>query len=135
MDQIYPDNGLVTFLTRMVTPGWLFHLYTNNYTPTLGDTLANYTEATFAGYAAQAALAAAWTFSQVSAHVGALQAPNVSFSNTSGSSQSVYGYYITDAAATVLLGAARFDSGPIVIPTGQSQGVTPILSNSSLYSS
>jgi hypothetical protein len=135
MDQIYPDNGLVAWLKAMVTPSVNYHLYTNNHLPGLSDTISTYTEAAWSGYAAISVADTAFTFTQVTAHVGAVQAPNISFTNTSGSAQSVYGYFVTDSTNTYLLAAAQFDGAPISIPNGNAQAVTPLFANYSALTS
>lgn len=127
MDQIYPDNGLVYLLNQMVQNGFVFDLFVNDAIPTLNDTSASYTIASWTGYASIAVTGSAFTFSQVVAHLGFLQAPNIFWTNASGSPQTVYGYIIWDVAKTYILAAARFDAAPIVIPDTGNQLVTPII--------
>jgi hypothetical protein len=128
MDQIYPDNGLVFLLKQMVGgSGVVFDLFVNNVTPSLNDTPATYTIASWTGYASLPISPSAWTFSQVVAHLGFLQADNIFWTNSSGSPQDVYGYLIWDSTKTFILAAARFDGAPITIPNGGIQMVTPII--------
>lgn len=135
MDQIYPDNGLVYMLKSVVYPTVNFRLFVNNLTPGLGNVPSDFTEAAWSGYSAQSVAEASWTFSQVTSHVGSLQAPNVSFANTSGSSQNAYGYFVTDSTNTYVIFCARFDAAPLVIPNGGALPVTPIVSNYSALAS
>jgi len=127
MDQIYPDNGLVWMLQRIVLSGSgpIFKLFTSNTTPTLADTIATYTFTT--DIPQQQVAGSAFTFTQVAAHIGSIQAPNVVFTNVGGSSHTVYGYVILDPTSTFLIGAARFDDAPVVMAPADTRVVTPIL--------
>ena len=127
MTQIYPDAALITLLQRIVTPSVTVRLFVNNVTPDRSLTLGGLTEAGWTGYAAQNVLAAAFTLTGVAGHVGGITAAAVSFSNTSGGSQSAYGYFVTDASGSFLLWAARFDGAPITQPDGGSWQVTPTI--------
>jgi hypothetical protein len=135
MDLLFPDNGLVEQLTRVLNGSVKYRLYTNNYTPDLNAVLASVTEAAFAGYANVSQTFANFTLNGVSGHQGFAIAPPVSFSNTSGGPVNVYGYYVTDSGGTLLLAIARFDSAPIVIPNGGNVQVIPIWGDQSLLSS
>jgi hypothetical protein len=136
MDQIYPDDGLLYLLRQMLgTGGWNYDLFVNNYTPTLDDVIGDYTLAAWSGYAQINVPTASFTFSQVAAHLGSLQAPNIVFTNGTGSPVSVYGYVIRDSTNTYIVASARFDGAPIVIPAGGNQLVTPILGDFSGLSS
>jgi hypothetical protein len=135
MDLLFPDNGLVYQLTQILTTNVKYRLFANNVTPTLNDTLATYTEASFAGYAAVSQNWSNFTINGVANHQGYALAPPVTFTNTSGSTQTVYGYYVTDDLNTTLLAAARFDGAPISIPTGTGYSVVPTWGDFSQLSS
>ncbi len=127
MNQIFPDPSLLWMLRRVVGVGLLYHLYRNDYTPTLSDTLGSYTEAVWSGYAPVLAPAAAWTTAVVITHLGDLQAPPIQFRNTSPAAVSVYGFFVTDNTGLQLVCASRFDEAPITIQVGDAYPVTPLL--------
>ena len=135
MDLIFPNDGLVQQLHWILTTGVHYHLYTNNVIPGLSDTTATYTEAIWTGYAAVFQDWSNFTLNGVSANSGYAIAPPISFTNSSGSSQNTYGYYVTDVANGILLAAARFDSPPITILDGQGVAVVPTWGDLSQLSS
>jgi hypothetical protein len=90
------------------------HLYSNNHTPTTSDTVSNYTECTFTGYAAQDV--SGWSYDTVASHVADMIATANTFTRTAtGTSQNIYGYYVTDAAGTTLYFAELDPAGPRVV--------------------
>lgn len=125
MDLLFPDQGLVYQLSQILNTTVNFHLYTNNLTPTLSTTLSALTEAAWTGYALVGQNWTNFTLSGVAAHNGYAIAPPITFNNGSGSTQTAYGYYVTDSANTILLAVARFDSAPISIPAGGNYPVVP----------
>jgi hypothetical protein len=97
-------------------PGNLhWHLYSNNHTPAVTDTLGNYTELSGVGYAVQVTQPTDWTVATVS-NVTTATAPNAVFS-FSGAVSTIYGYYLTDASDSTLLAAELF-SAVQSIPSG-----------------
>jgi hypothetical protein len=133
MNQIYPDQGLVELLTRLVTPSVHYHLFTNNIIPDLSTTLGALVEAAWAGYAVVTVLPGAFTIGTVTAHVGTIIAAPISFFNTSGGDVTPYGYYVTDAGNTKLYAITLFSGAPITIPDGGSQQVVPIFGDFSRF--
>lgn len=125
MDLLFPDNGLVYQLNKILTAGVKYRLFTNNLVPALTNTLASVTEAAWAGYVSVSQDWTNFTINGVTSHNGFAIAPPIAFSNASGAPVTTYGYYVTDTANTVLLAIARFDSAPITIPDGQAQNVVP----------
>jgi len=95
MNAYFPDNGLIFILQQLVANNLKLHLFTNNYTPSDSTTLANLTEAAFAGYGIQTLASGTWVSLGVSAHVGTLAYPPATFSNTSGGAVNVYGTSLT----------------------------------------
>lgn len=102
------NNGKLKLLTAQLTylAGLKWGLFTNNQTIIASTTFANLTEATWAGYAqvtagtwGAAALVAGKAVTQPSAFP--------SFGNTSGSSQSFYGWFLLDPADTSLVAAVN----------------------------
>lgn len=126
MDLLFPNDGLVEQLTRILNGTVKYHLFTNNVMPTLADTVSTYTEAAWTGYAAVSKTFSDFTINGVSGNLGFAIASPIAFSNSSGSSQAAYGYYVTDSAGAILLAAARFDSAPVSIPNGGSTSVVPV---------
>lgn len=110
------------------------HLYQNNFTPTKGDTLAAYTEATFSGYAAQNSGALGGDVWDGVNFVWTQQAATVTFAvGAGGVPNNVYGAYWTSADGK-LIAAERFAGAPIVMNTlGFSIGYTPTLTSESKF--
>jgi hypothetical protein len=126
MDLLFPDDGLVYQLQRILDTTVKYRLFTNNVTPTLASVVATLTEAAWAGYAAVNQDITNFTIQGVSGHNGYALAAPIAFSNTSGAPVTTYGYFVTDNGGTKLLAVARFDSAPITIPDGQSFNVVPV---------
>jgi hypothetical protein len=125
MSIIVQDKGCQNFLDTLTNQGGVVkldavkaRLYTNNHTPVHTDVIGAFTEATFGGYAAQAM--SGWGASTISASVASSTAANVTFNNTSGAAQTIYGYYVTDSGATVCYFAEIFTAGPLSLPSGLS---------------
>jgi hypothetical protein len=126
MDLLFPDDGLVYQLQKILATTVKYRLFTNNVTPTLAFTVASLTEAAWAGYAAVSQDISNYTVIGVSGHNGYALAAPVAFSNTSGAPVTPYGYFVTDNGGTKLLAVARFDAAPVTIPDGQSYNVVPV---------
>ena len=128
MDVIYPDAGLLWMLHRISldSPGLTFHIFNNDFLPGTGTQLSDLNAAdTY--FPPKVVADALFTSETINAHVGAIQAPNQSWTNTTGVPQTVYGYFVTDGTGTILVQAARFDNAPLVIPNGGVVLVSPIL--------
>jgi hypothetical protein len=110
----------------------LFHLFTNNVSPTHSDTLGTYTEAAWTGYAAQ--VAGGWSAPTLDGTFHATTTGGLmTFTNPSGSSQSVYGYFVTDNPKTTLVFVERFTGAPLTIPNGMTLTVTPTITDQSEF--
>lgn len=135
MDQVYPDAALVPILRRFLVGDFHFHLFASPVTIDQSTTLAALlaAEATFTGYAVATVLATDFTSSSTSGHQGSVLAPAISFSNTSGSPQDIYGYFITDTTDAILIAAAAFDGAPISVANAGSYPVVPIFGSLSQY--
>jgi len=111
----------------------LVRLYTNNYTPVWTSTIANFTEATFSGYAG--ILNGTWNpafFNGVD--VPQINRNTLTWTFTGGASQSIYGWYIKDQTNTFLYCAARFDPAPQVLTNpGDTVVITPSITMDSLH--
>lgn len=127
MAGVLTDTGQQGLLPNATVQTWLqgltLRLFVNNYTPTRADTAANYTEATWSGYAAVALTS--WTIAGYDANGNAeFDAPQKTFTASSGSpSQTIYGYYLTDGGGNVVF--AEADPSPFTVnATGQTYQVT-----------
>lgn len=136
MPLVLADNGLSTILSELRT-NWnataiRIHLFKSNTTPTTSSVLGDFTEADFAGYAAQDLVT--WAAPSVAAHVARMTAANRTFTrSTTGAAQNIYGYYVTDNSDTVLLWAERDGAAPIILTNaGDSYTITPALSEQDL---
>lgn len=89
---------------------WNVHLYQNNYTPIPTSAVGDFTECSFAGYASQVVDRTQWTSPTIISNRASMTANNGSpFTWTNGgSAQTVYGYYVTDAANAVVIYAELF---------------------------
>lgn len=91
------------------------HLYTNNYAPTVNDTIANYTESSAAGYSSIVLVGTQFTISVAGSTSSAIYARQTFSYSTS---ENVYGYYITNNGSSVLIWAQEFSGAPFQIPVG-----------------
>lgn len=129
MDQIYPDNGLLELLKSGARSiggtGRYWAIFVNNVTPGLGDTIATYTQAGAVSTGPLLVPYTSFTITSVAAHLGAIQAPPLTFTNTSAGALTAYGYFVMDDTQTFLTAVARFDI-PKPYGNGVSIPVTPI---------
>jgi hypothetical protein len=132
-DDYSKDAAATIVASSTYVPGAKLHLFKSNHTPADGDVLATYTaiESTFPGYAAQTVTG--WGAPVVSAHVATVTAAQLTFTrNATGATENVYGYYVTDAANTVLLWAELDPNAPIGLTNnGDQYLVTPSVAQQS----
>jgi hypothetical protein len=128
MKLIFPDQGLVPQLSAILNAGLWYGLFTDAAALSLGDVMGTHTEAAFAGYARQGPLTAAdFTIFGVIGHKGYAIAAPVSFLNTSGVDQNVFGYFVSNLnAGGFLIAIARFDGPPLVIHNTDTLQVIPV---------
>jgi hypothetical protein len=131
MSLVLMDLGVKQRLIEMKT-SWnaaaiILALFKSNTIPTTADTLATYTESTFAGYARQNIVT--WGVPVVTAHVARMVAATNTFTrNATGAAENIYGYLVLDTTGTFLLWAERDANAPIVVTNnGDSYTVTPAL--------
>jgi hypothetical protein len=87
------------------------HLYQNNYTPVDGSTLANFTESTFAGYAAEPLVRTNFGAPVLVGNVAYSTYPtDPTFVCTAGGPQLVYGWWMDGDVSGKVYAAARFDN-------------------------
>lgn len=113
MNQVHPDASLSAILARITTADMKYRLYSNSPTVDRAAALGDFTESAGTGYAAQTVVAADWVHDSVVAHNASRTANDIAFT-CSGGSYTVNGYYITDSAGAILLGACAFGVGIVV---------------------
>lgn len=117
------------FLTDLIANtlnGTKLKLFQNNHTPVDADVLSDYTECTFTGYAAITLNSWSAAFTNVGNKAETDETLRTFTAGTIGTSNNVYGYYVTDAAGTHLLFAELASGGPYAInTTGQTFSVQP----------
>jgi len=110
-------------------------LFTAPMTVNQGRVIGDFTEATFTGYAGVALTGATWPSATLTGPVAtSTYGANVTFTRTSsGAPQLIYGWFLTDAAKTLLYACALFASGPFaMVNAGDSITVVPTLTDQSL---
>lgn len=134
MALLVPDTGEIYMLQNIVgknaTANTLYlKLYQNAVTPGEANTVADYTEANFTGYANIALTGASWTVSSASGYSNATYAIQTYTSSAAQSTQQIYGYYVTSGPGGQLLWAEKFTDGPYPITNnGDAIKVTPFIS-------
>lgn len=104
-----PNDAEKKLLDAIVAANKLYKidLYQNNHTPVAGDLAAQYTVASYSGYAQQTPTwSAAATDSDDHAYT---LSSTITFPLASSGSQTVYGWYITDSSGN-LIQARLFDA-------------------------
>jgi len=116
---LVPDVGEVLLLSyalnKVAATDVKIKLFTNDYTPVEGSVVADFTEATAAGYAAIALTGASWTITTTTGVTTATYAQQT-FTFTAASTN--YGYYVTNNDGSQVLWAERFSDAPHTIPSG-----------------
>jgi hypothetical protein len=136
---VVPTDGCKLFLTNHVTNllnnNVYFRLFTNNYTPVAGSVLSSFVEAAFVGYVPQRATG--WSAATLIGNNATTTANPITYQNTSGVSQTIYGVFVTDGTAvpgsqTLLYHAERDTGAPVVIPNGGTYVYTPNFQEASM---
>ena len=131
MIQIYPDQGLVFQLIRILndTPAW--RLFQSDTTPTRDTVLADLDECTFEGYHAITLEPDDFTIQGIAGHTGYAIAAPIAFENTGTSPAHAYGYFVTNNDNDKLLAVARFDDAPIEKAPGEFFVIVPVWGDAS----
>lgn len=132
-----PDVSQLTLLdllrTSLNSSGLVVRLFKNNYTPVAGSVVGSFTSADFSGYSPSslAALAAAATVGgKASTTAGAAN----TWTKSGATGNDIYGYYVTNAAGTVLYWAERGSAAPYSLNTnGEGLSVTPVFTLASEF--
>lgn len=116
MALMVPCVGEREILTRALTyEGSKLKLYTNNYVCTETSVIGDFTECAVAGYAQKSLTAGSWVVSTLSNITTASYAEQEFLPTTA---VSVYGYMVSNSAASVVIWAEQFTGAPFVIPAG-----------------
>jgi len=128
---VIPNSEWNAILTELIASGnaWdgsKVHLFKTNVNPSPNMVIADLVEADFTGYAASSAIV--WgTPGYLPDGTAAVVGGGKTF--TVGSTPSIlntiYGYYVTDSAGTVLLFARKFDAAVVLSAAGQFVIVLP----------
>lgn len=130
MALVVPDAGELVWLEKVraymnSAGGVALKLYQNNYTPVQGSVFASFTEATFSGYATAAITDLGAPVTTSNKAVSTSAAAKVFTHSGGGVSNTVYGYYVVDAATFAVVWAERF-SAPITMSSAvDSISITP----------
>lgn len=108
-----PNAAKVVAATKFLDETLILHLYSNNYTPAVGDTIAAYTEVAGGGYVDKPLAVASWSIVSGNPTIASYAAQDFTFTGVTTAPGTVYGYYITDVA-NVIRGAQRFSD--LVVP-------------------
>jgi len=141
MDQIVTKAGRLVLLDKLsgfASPGGLaaavYHLFTNNVTPTVDSVTGDFTDPVHASLASQAATG--WGAAALGvADVGQAVATPLTWTNLSGGTVNLYGFYVTDGITGAFLFAARFDSAPQPLLNNQALILTPQFQDTTIYTS
>ena len=112
------EDRMLGLLVNKTTTGYdkdnlVLRLFKSDTTPGETHTSTDYTQADFTGYSAVTLTNADWTLTPgAPSNATALQK---TFTVSSATSQSIYGYYLTTAATSGLVAAERFSDGPYVV--------------------
>lgn len=132
MALVVPDVSEVALLKRMLgysaTGNEILRLYTNDLTPTENTSLVGTnapTESGVSGYAAITLTAGSWAVSTVAGTTSGIYAEQT---YTYSTSETLYGYYVTDTSGTNLLWIERFTGAPFILPSSGGQvAITPTI--------
>ena len=124
-----PNEAKVVAATNFIDGNFTLKLFSNDYTPLAGDTVAAYTEVAGGGYVAKTLAVASWSIVSGNPTLASYAAQDFAFTGATTAPSTIYGYFIIDAA-NVVRGAQRFSA--LVVPFTPVNGslirITPKLS-------
>lgn len=123
---VVPDAAEEAFLDLILAVNYTLRLFKSDTTPTEASVAGDFTEADFAGYAGAALTGGSWTTTQGAPGTGTYAAQTFTRSST-GTAQSIYGYYLVTTTGGLLRWAERFDSPVIVELINDAIRITPRL--------
>lgn len=124
MAGVWADNGVSKILgvKRTYLNSCSLRLFVNNHAPVHGDTVAAYTEASFAGYAALTPLSFGAPSVDGTGKGTIADASHTWTATGAGLPQTVYGYYVTDPDGSLVYAEAN-GGGFIIGAAGVSYSV------------
>lgn len=122
MALLVPNVGEVVLLSNLLAGGslenWRLKLYRNDVTPAEGDTAATFTEANFTGYSdktlTRSVSGSTWSTPSTSAGVTSSSYAAQTYTS-SGTAQTIYGWYIVGATSGTLICSERFDTSRTLV--------------------
>lgn len=126
------EKTCADFMLGVTTPGnQTLKLFVGNVTPDDTFTEASFTEMSSLGYAAKSLTKTTWVTTAGSSGQPASSAyPQQTWTFTSGTPVTVYGYYVIDSTTGKLLWCELFPSPKVVQNTGDQIIMTPTLTSS-----
>jgi hypothetical protein len=130
-----PNEGEIELLKLIIAGGggWRVKLFKNNYWPTDTDSVGNYTEADFSGYAG-GLTPAGWSVPSNQFGMAQSSATPLVYQNDGGGvANDIFGYFVVNAGNTKLLWAERFPMPVTLAADGDRITLTPSLMFSSMF--
>lgn len=105
MALVVPNVGETVLLDFMLKqnssfPDYVLKLYSNNYSPSATTVLSDFTEATFSGYTGYTFTRSSWDAATSVGGQGSSSRTAVSW--TTGSAETIYGYYVVTDTGSLL---------------------------------
>lgn len=101
-------------------------LYKTNVTPTATSTAGSFTEADFTGYSSVTLTSTSWGASTTVGGAASSTYGSAQVFTSSGSAQTIYGYFIVGASSNALYWAELFSSS-VTLNSGDSLSITPVI--------
>lgn len=132
MTLLVPNNGegdaLAALVNKTTATDPILRLYSSNTTPAETDTAGTYTEATFAGYASITLTGSSWGAPSEGAPSSISYAQQTFTRSSTGTTENIYGYYVTRTTSGRIAWAERFSDGPYPITNnGDNIKITPTI--------
>lgn len=135
MTLVVPNVGEVVALNaitgKTAATTLTLRLFSNNHTPAAATTAADLTEVAGGGYAAIALTPASWSTTGGSPTSSAYPEQTFTFTGATDSPGTIYGYYLTNAAGTLVL-AERLAATFTPAANGDTVKVTPTITLASV---
>lgn len=122
------ENIVLEVLVNKTTPhNLVLRLFTNNVTPADTDVAGTYTEATFAGYSPITLTGASWN--NASGGTISYGSQQTFTRSSTGTTENVYGYFVTQATTGLLVYSERDGAAPFAVTNnGDAIKITPTIS-------
>lgn len=135
MTLVVPNVGEVVALNaitgKTAATTLTLRLFSNNHTPGASSTASDLTEVAGGGYSAIALTAASWSTTGGSPTSSAYPEQTFTFTGATDSPGTIYGYYLTNAAGTLVL-AERLAATFTPAANGDTVKVTPTITLASV---